>query len=181
MSKIYKKLTADPDEYYRKLFAAGWLDEWADEEMDALYEALKESACRTPDFMVFSLSEYTLDPEGICIPEAYERMLHDLFSTFGLRLSQEDIKATLENNHISIFIKTPLKTVHWLFKQTDDWMHEDLIDLINDELLPDWKEKRVFHPLPPASQYLEIVFHYPDVIENAIEEGIIPDDDYFLS
>lgn len=178
MSKMYKKLSNDPDAYYRALLASGWLDEWTDEEMSLLHNTLHQM--ESPEYAVFTLSEYTMEPDGISTPDKYREEILKLFSAFGIPLSGEDVKAFSDEGHIVIKVNTPKQECVWRFYQEDNWLHDDFIDFINEELLPHWREKRLFHPLPPAAEQVELVFHYPEVIEDAIERGIIPDDDYFL-
>jgi hypothetical protein len=69
---------------------------------------------------------------------------------------------------------------YWRFTQTDEWVHEDIFDFINDELLEALGEERIICPLPPAGTSLELVFVYPEVMNLALDSGLIPEDDYFV-
>ncbi len=182
MSKQYKKLIKDgADAYMRKLFEIGWLDEWCDEEVELLHRSLRDTHQKNPKLMVHCLGEYTLEPAGVCTPEAYRDALNGMLSSFGVVFEPDYIEAAPEEgDKIILSVKTPKSVAHWKFKQADDWMHDDFIDFVNDEVMPALGEKRLFHPLPPASASVELVFHYPGVIESAISEGIIPDDDFFM-
>lgn len=179
MSSLYTKLVQDPDEYYRKLFAVHWLDEWTDEEMQILHDALRRAHEEKPEYMVFVLSEYTLEPEGVSTAKQYKEELLRLFGAFGLELDAADVDVEDGEGAVEMFVGTPGGTVRWRFEQYDDWMSDDFLDFVNEELLPEWEEDRVFNPLPPASAKIELVFHYPEVVDEATDEGIIPDDDFF--
>ena len=177
----YRKLVTNPNAYYLTLSATGWLDEWNDGELDLLTKALDNISGQTPEYLVFALGEYSLNPDGVCTPEDYKKTLLDLFSAFNLPIDASEIKAEKSGSKISLTVKNDKGKINWTFSQEDDWLHDDFLDFINDELLPLWDEDKVFHPLPPAESTIDIVFQYPEVIEAAYEAGIIPDDDFFLT
>ena len=178
MSEIYEKLVKDADAYYRMLFKTGWIDEWADSELNKLRKGLQET---DEQHRVFVLSEYSLDPEGFYGAEDYKGFLVSLFRAFDIKLATENVSAADDNAGIKLSVQVPSgKVVVYKTVQEDDWFCEDfLLDFINDELLPEWHEERMFFVLPPAEAQAEIVFQYPEVIDAAIENGVIPDDDYF--
>jgi hypothetical protein len=180
MSSLYRELIKDPDAYYRTLFAVEWLDEWAEEDQKALHEALKQAHEDNPEYMVFALSEYTLEPGSVFKAEHYKQELLRLFAAFDLELDAADVDAEGDDGMIELSVNTQDGRVNISFEQNDDWMSDEFIDFINDELLPEWDEERIFYLLPPASEVVEVVFHYPEVIDEAIEEGLIPEDTFYL-
>ena len=177
----YRKLVTNPNAYYLALSATGWLDEWNDSEIELLTKALEEIHNRAPEHLIFALCEYSLNPDGICTPEDYKNAVLSLFSAFNLAIDTSEIKAEKAGSKISLTVANSKGRVNWLFTQEDDWLHDDFLDFINDEVLPLWDEDKVFHPLPPAESTIDIVFQYPEVIEAAYEAGIIPEDDFFLT
>lgn len=177
MSKAYNKLIKDPDAYLRKLFAVNWLDEWSDEEISVLSQALKNPDSEAKH-MVFALSEYSLDPEGFTSGEEYRTLLIDLFKSFGIEIDADNIEADTDRIHLEVPV--PDGVAVFSTEQDDGWLSDEFFDFINEELLGAVGEEREFFILPPADALAEAVFHYPEVLDAAIEEGIIPDDDYFF-
>ena len=177
---MYDDLIKDPDLYYRKLFETGWIDEWIDKDIDTLRNALHEAAAEEPRHMVFTLSEYSLDPEGFYNGDDYKGLLISLCRAFEIELPTENVIVE-ESDSIKLTIQTANGNITYYGTQEDDWLQDEFFDFINDELLPELGEERIFYVLPPAEAQAELVFQYPDVIEAAIDAGVIPDDDYFVA
>ena len=176
MSETYENLVKDVDAYYRMLFKTGWIDEWADSELNKLRKGLADT---DEKYRVLGLSEYSLDPEGFHDAEDYKGLLISLFRSFDIELTADKVAAA-DDGGIKLSVQVPSgKVIVYSGIQEDDWFCEDFLDFINDELLPEWHEERMFFVLPPAEAQAEIVFQYPEVIDSAIENGVIPADDYF--
>jgi hypothetical protein len=174
----YKELiNSGADEYFRQLIDTNWVDEWHDDDIDALHEALQETDA---EYMVYCLSEYTFDPEGVSTAEKYKDLFLDLFDKFGIDIEADDIETTQDGEDITITVTTEEGEAQWNFVQPDAWAHDDLFDFLNDEVLPLVGEEKIIYPLPPSSATLELVFALPEMIDDAIEAGVIPEDDYFL-
>jgi hypothetical protein len=178
---MYDELIKDPDAYMRGIFDCGWVDEWDEAEVEALRKALHKMATSEPQGMVFALSEFSLDPEGFNNAEDYKGLLISLCRNFDIELATEDVIAEPAQG-IEVSVKTPDGILSYTPDGADEdgWLRDDFLDFVNDELLPALGEERVFFVLPPAEVQVEMVFQYVDVLEAAMDNGVIPDDEYFM-
>ena len=181
MSEYRELVARGKDAYIAALTEIGWFtlpQNNKEQIMDRL------SGYEDNEHFVLSLSDLTFDAEGFESADEYKQVLHDMAGLAGVTLTSTHLDFSFfeEADTLNGEVTTANGNYWFELENLMGWFDPEIVDFMNESVLSGEDiEGRIFD-LPSVDQFVQFVFVPREMYDNAIENGLIPEDaGYFVS
>ncbi|WP_131368676.1 hypothetical protein [Chryseobacterium luteum] len=161
------------DKYLAELDKLHWFEQ-TNLKREEVVEYLNEHK-KLPILCIYSIAENLWhDSEGYDDMERYLELTKDY-----LKLANIQIKTIHGFDNGEIDLATSSNSYHYTikdFEPSNDWIEDGFIDnFINQQILTKENCNKRFYIIPPMDQSIFVLFLTPELHQQAIDKGIIPD------
>jgi hypothetical protein len=179
MDKYVELTSKGKNEYLKVLENIGWFN-FSSNTKDEINNRLNESE-KTEDFM-FCLYDLWFDTEGFEDSDDYRFLLEQIMEIIKLTEYKLNVEYIKQNDLVKIKMETKNSIyTHYANLIEDSSRIEDNVinEFINNKLLVGENTGKKFIQLPSSDQTIQFVYMPGNIFQKAIENGIIPEEDYF--